>query len=398
MGAGFAGLWSALGAARVLDGADRSAGLIEIAVIAPEPALHLRPRLHEDAPQDMTAPLSALFDAVGIRFIEGRVDAIDARERTVSAVTQNNRRFTLTYDRLVLAAGSELHRPDVPGLREFAHSIDQVADATRLDAHLAELATHPESPGRNTVVVVGGGFTGIEIASELPTRLRARFGEAAALNVMLIEQAHDIGPDLGPGPRPEILTALHALGVTVRLGCAVTAIDAGGVRISTDECIEAQTTIWTTGLRANSLTSQLDAPRDPLGRLRVARDLRVPGVDAVFATGDVAFAALDDAGHHALMSCQHAMTMGKFAGHNVAADLLGMPTLPYSQPRYVTCLDLGAWGAVYSEGWDRQVKLVGAEAKALKRRINTQWIYPPRADRAEAFAAADPNPTAPRNA
>lgn len=92
-----------------------------------------------------------------------------------------------------------------------------------------------------------------------------------------------------------------------------------------------------------------------------------------------------------MMSCQHAMNLGRSAGHNVAADLIGEEPIPYSQPQYVTCLDLGPWGAVYTEGWDRQVKLAGAEAKALKTKINTEWIYPPSGDRAEVFALADPH-------
>ncbi|MEQ8659635.1 MAG: NAD(P)/FAD-dependent oxidoreductase, partial [Gammaproteobacteria bacterium] len=75
---------------------------------------------------------------------------------------------------------------------------------------------------------------------------------------------------------------------------------------------------------------------------------------------------------------------------NAAADLLGLPLHPYSQPKYVTCLDLGPWGAVYTEGWERAVVMSGAEAKALKRSINTEWIYPP-ADRATAFALAAPD-------
>jgi NADH dehydrogenase len=159
-------------------------------------------------------------------------------------------------------------------------------------------------------------------------------------NVIVIKQANDIGPDLGPGPRPAIGAALEGLGVTVRP--------------------------------------------------RTAGFTRTGGRRGIFATGDVAFAQLDDDGAHALMSCQHAMTMEKFAGYNVAADLILIATIPYQQPRYVTGLDLGAWGAVYVEGWDRQVKLVGEKAKALKRMVNTQWIYPPRADRAAALAAADP--------
>jgi len=387
VGAGFAGMWSALGAARLLDVAGRSDGSIEVAVIAPEPALHLRPRFYETAPRGMKVPLSELFKAIDIRFIEGRVDHIHTLDRTVAASARDGGRFTVRYDRLVVAAGSELHRPNVRGLAEHAHSVDTIDEASRLDAHLSVLA----SAARNTIVVVGGGFTGIEIASELPSRLRALLGAAVASNVIVIEQANDIGPDLGPGPRPVISAALESLGITVRLRTAVAAIDADGIWTSTDERIEAKTVIWTAGLRANALTREVDAPRDDLGRLHVARDLRVLGIDGMFATGDAAFALLDDDGHHALMSCQHAMTMGKFAGYNVAADLIGIATIPYNQPRYVTCLDLGEWGAVYSEGWDREVTFVREKAKALKRMINTQWIYPPRADRASALAAADPN-------
>jgi hypothetical protein len=93
----------------------------------------------------------------------------------------------------------------------------------------------------------------------------------------------------------------------------------------------------------------------------------------------------------AAMSCQHAIALGRHAGNNVAAALLGtVPATAYRQPKYVTCLDLGEWGAVYTEGWDRQLKLVKEEAKTLKHNINSIWIYPPIAERAAALAAADP--------
>jgi NADH:ubiquinone reductase (H+-translocating) len=187
-----------------------------------------------------------------------------------------------------------------------------------------------------------------------------------------------------------IMQAFHELGVTLRLNAPVTAIDVDGLTTSSGEHIATKTVIWTAGLRASALTEQIPAKRDGLGRLHVARDLRVIGSGNIFATGDVALAVTDDDGHYAMMSCQHAMNLGRAAGNNVAADLIGLPTLPYSQPRYVTCLDLGPWGAVYTEGWDRAVKLAGAEAKALKRKINTQWIYPPQVDRAGILAAADP--------
>ncbi|MER6784542.1 hypothetical protein ABT330_07890 [Streptomyces sp. NPDC000658] len=72
--------------------------------------------------------------------------------------------------------------------------------------------------------------------------------------------------------------------------------------------------------------------------------------------------------------------MGEFAGHDVAADLLGRDLLPFTPDPYVTCLDLGPAGAVYTEGWDRRVALTGAAARKLKQDINGLWIYPPTDD------------------
>jgi NADH dehydrogenase len=88
--------------------------------------------------------------------------------------------------------------------------------------------------------------------------------------------------------------------------------------------------------------------------------------------------------------------MGRFAGHNVAADLFGQTMLPLEIDWYVTVLDLGGWGALYTVGWDRRVQTTGAAAKATKNVINRQRIYPPRtADRADILAAAAPTIQAP---
>ena len=83
--------------------------------------------------------------------------------------------------------------------------------------------------------------------------------------------------------------------------------------------------------------------------------------------------------------------MGQFAGHNAVADLFGLPMLPLRIESYVTILDLGPWGAVYTEGWDRRVVAHGEAAKRTKQLINRQRIYPPlTGDRAEILAAAAP--------
>ncbi|GGP22984.1 NAD(P)/FAD-dependent oxidoreductase [Silvimonas iriomotensis] len=388
IGAGFAGMWSALSAVRLLDMHDRTN--VEIALIAPLAELHVRPRLYEQNPEAMKAPLQALFDAVGVRFIQGMVGRIDVEGHQVEVTNAAGETTLQGYDRLVLAAGSRLFRPQIAGLAEHAFNVDQLAEAVRLDEHIKALAQQPSSLARNTVVVAGGGFTGIETAAEMPARLREALGEDTPIRVIMVELNADIGPDLGPGPRPVIEEALGSLGVTWRLSTAVAAVDDHGVTLDNGERIEAATVIWTAGARASALTAQIPAERDAFGRLVVDDNLKVPGVADVYATGDCAHAATDDIGNHAMMSCQHAMALGRSAGNNAVADLLGVTPAAYRQPKYVTCLDLGPWGAVYTEGWDRQVVLRGAEAKSLKQQINSIWIYPPEADRAAALALADP--------
>ena len=388
IGAGFAGVWSALSAARLLDQHDRND--VRITVLAPQAELRIRPRFYEADVHKMTAPLGALFDAVGVQFVQGSADRIDQSSKQVTYRDAAGAQGTLSFDRLVLAAGSQVIRPDLPGLAEHAFDVDQIENAAQLEAHIRSLKNRPASAARNTVVVAGGGFTGIETATEMPARLRAALGEDADIRVIVVDRSPGIGSSMGEGIRPSIIEASQQLGVEWVLNASVASIDANGVTLADGQHIESNTVIWTVGVRANPLTDQVDGTRDLQGRLHVDGHLKVLGQDAIFATGDVAHAATDTLGNLAAMTCQHAIALGRYAGNNVAADLLGVAPMPYSQPKYVTCLDLGAWGAVFTEGWDRQVKLVKHEGKELKTQINTVWIYPPAADRAIALAAADP--------
>jgi NADH dehydrogenase len=390
IGAGFAGMYAALSAARLRDIKGVSPEELEIALVAPEPTLVIRPRLYEPKPETLTAPLLDVLKAVDVVYIKGSAETIDTASRIVQVATANNKRQSLSYDRLVVATGSRLFRPNIPGLAEHGFSVDNLDDAIALDKHLHGLADRPASNGRDTIVVAGGGFTGIEAATEIPTRLRAILGKDARPRVIIVERNSAIAPDMGEGPRPIIEEALRKLGVETRLGAGVASLDASGITLSDGERIETETVIWAAGIRAAPLTTQIPAERDNFGRLLVDRDLRVPSVPGVFATGDAARAASDDVGNYALMSCQHATRMGAFAGNNAAAELLRMATRPYHQKAYVTCLDLGEAGALFTRGWDRKVEMVGDVAKKTKKEINTVWIYPPKPERAAALASADP--------
>ncbi|MGJ5135011.1 NAD(P)/FAD-dependent oxidoreductase [Bradyrhizobium oligotrophicum] len=390
IGAGFAGMYAALSAARLRDIHGVSPEALEIALIAPEPTLVVRPRLYEPNPETLTAPLLDVLKAIDVVYVQGTAEAIDAAAREVSIAAPGGKRTRLAYDRLVVATGSRLFRPSIPGLAEYGFSVDSLDDAVALDRHLHGLAGRPAGNGRDTVVVAGGGFTGIEAATEMPARLRAILGPDARPRVVIVERNPVIAPDMGETARPVIENALKRIGVETWLGVGVTSLDQSGVTLSGGERIAAETVIWAAGMRAAPLTAQIPAERDSFGRLLVDRDLRVPSAAGIFATGDAARAACDDAGNYALMSCQHATRMGAFAGNNAAAELLGVPTAPYHQAAYVTCLDLGEAGALFTRGWDRTIEMVGDQAKKTKREINTAWIYPPLAERAAALASADP--------
>lgn len=387
VGAGFAGMWAALSAARL---ADKNQQDIDITVIAPQPELRVRPRFYESAVETLVAPLQPLFDVTGVNFLRGTVEQILPASKEVSWKDANGEIRLRRYDRLVLASGSHVNRNIVAGAAEHAFDLDQLESAAVLEQHLKGLADQPESEARNTVVVCGGGFTGIEMALELPGRLREILGADAKTRVVVVERGAQPGARWSQELRDVIAEASAELGVEWMVNTEVESVDASGVTLKDGQKIHSQTVIWTVGVQANGLTAQIDAPRDRQGRLHVNANLQVVGHEDIYATGDVAYAATDDKGNHALMTCQHAILLGKFAGNNVAASLLNVEPLPYRQEMYVTCLDLGAWGAVYSEGWDQQVKLTREEAKKLKVSIVSELIYPPKADRTVAFEIADP--------
>lgn len=389
-GSGFAGVWAALSAARAIALAGREHD-VEVLIVSPEPALVIRPRLYEAVLENMNPDVSALLEAVGVRHVDGLVEAIGIDTHEAVVRRKDGREETIAWDRFVLAAGSRLATPPVPGLAQFAFDVDQLASAHRLDAHLKTLADRQASPMRNTAVVVGGGFTGLEGAAEMPGRLRAVLGAQADVRVVIVDPAATIGADMGDKAAEVVRGALDEMGVEQRPGVRVTGVDADGVTLSDGSRIDAATVVWSAGQRAHPLADEVPGEHDAMGRVLGDAYLRAPKAPGIFVTGDTVKAATDDVGNFTVMSCQHALSLGRVAGHNAAAELVSLPLHPYSQPKYVTCLDLGPWGALYTEGWDRQVRLTRAEGKKVKQEINGIWIYPPEPDRQAVFAICGPD-------
>jgi NADH dehydrogenase FAD-containing subunit len=387
VGAGFAGVWSALSAKRLLD--LKKSRDIEITVVSPEPHLVLRPRLYEANVSSMTHPLGSLFESSGIKFVQGIAQSIRAEAHTVHVRSASGAQSTINYDRLILAAGSSIVRPkSVTGIQQYAFDIDSLDSAVKLEAHLEHLASLSASPARDTVVVCGAGFTGIELATELIKRL----SHITNPRIILVDGSDELGSSLGPGPRPIITKAMKDLGIQVKLGSRVAEIDSEGLTLESGERIESKTVVWTGGVRATPLTQQIAGRKDDASRLYVDPYLQAPSAEHIFATGDAACALADSSGHYTLMSCQHALRLGRVSGHNAAADLLGEPMVEYSQEKYICCLDLGAWGTVVNGGWEREPKLTGYLAKQIKVYINQTIIYPPH-NAQKAIAAAKPIPS-----
>lgn len=166
----------------------------------------------------------------------GDVRSVDTAKRC-AVVDHGEAEQELIYDRLILAISSEQAPLAVPGVAEHGFDIDTYAGAERLHRHLGAILQATERAGHLTIVIVGGGFTGIELATEMRNRIRAHAAAAAAdtARALLVERAAVIGPELGANPPPVIETALRDTRVAVRLSTSVQPIEADAVVLSNGE-------------------------------------------------------------------------------------------------------------------------------------------------------------------
>ena len=301
------------------------------------------------------------MDEIGVTF----------RQATISEISDSfivAEKEAMSFDRLVFCAGSSMPFPAIKGACEYGYSVDTYDQASRLDAHLDTLDMSCEAD--RTIVVVGASFTGIETV----TKLRDRLDHRARL--ILIDQAASPGATLGENLSETIAMALSEADILLSMSKTIDHLQRGVIALTDGSTLKSSTVIFTTGFVASPLTRSVSKEVAADGRICVEKSLRIPEAPTMFAAGDVAKAEAD-AGHPTLMSCQHAMPMGAVAGRNAVHDLAGCELESYTQPFYATCLDLGPAGAVFTQGWERQIAKSGAEGAAMKAEINRKWIYPP---------------------
>ena len=393
LGGGFAGLWSAVGAARKLDEVGQGPDAIEVTLVNRDAFHSIRVRNYEADLTSVRVPLDDVLGPIGVRRVEGEVADIDLAAHLVTVRTADGLQ-TISYDRLVYALGNELFRPHIPGLKEHAFDVDTYDGAAKLAAHLQALPGRPDSPGQYTVIVAGAGLTEIETACEMPRRLRAilaRTHGARPFRVILADHSPFVGSDMGDSARSVIVEALAALESRDAVGDRNRLDQPGGdhAGVRRGNC-RGHGDLVCGHARETHCTRCIPAEPDRFGRIPVDEFMRVTGSGG-HVRGRRRRLGAD--GRHARVGhvVPAGRPMGRFAGHNVVCDLLNLPMLSLRIDWYTTILDLGQWGSVYTEGWDRHVVARGETAKRTKQLINCHRIYPPLTrNRREILAAAAP--------
>ena len=293
-----------------------------------------RPRLHEVATGGKTRqPTNThLLRGTAVNFQRGWAINIDPEAQTVAIETDTGEE-TLAYDILIYALGSQINRQRVPGVAEFAYSLDSVGPRTTasLQTRLAEL------PPEESVVVVGGGATGIEAACEIKAR-------RPHLRVQLVT-ASAVGGFKGERVQAHMLAALAAQQVELYKDSQVQMVLEDGVQLQNSRFLPAAACVWCGGFQASSLARAAGLPVNERNQLLVDPFLRSTAYANIYAVGDAA-SPVADPGTPMRMSLFVALVTGALAADNVTAVLKQQSQQPLSFATYGQAVGLGPHDAV----------------------------------------------------
>lgn len=372
VGAGFAGY----NAARTLLRLARDRA--EIVVINPNDYFLYVPLLPEVAvgllePRRITVSLPETLP--GVRLVLGEVRGIDLDNRRVTWIDPEDNSGEMTYDRLVLAAGSVNRLLPIPGVAEHAHGFRGIPEALYLRDHitrqieLASASDHPhEQRARTTFVVVGAGYTGTEVAAHGVLYTDILYERHPRLchrpRWLLLDIAPRVLPELDERMSRAADEVLRKRGVDVRMRVSVAEATRDGVVLTDGSVVPTRSLIWCVGVRPDPMVAELGL-RTAKGRLVVDEYLRVPDRPEIYACGDAAAVPdLTRPGHVTAMTAQHAVRQGRRAAYNIAASYgVGRPR-PYRHRELGFAVDLGGTQAAANP---LHVPLRGFPAKVATR-------------------------------
>ena len=346
-----------------------------VTIVEPNPYMTYQPFLPEVAAGSMegrnaTVPLRQhLRDT---ELIPGHVVSVNHAERTATVEPiDNGEPFELKYDEIILGAGAVTRAFPIPGLAEVAIGMKTVEEAVSVRnwvlerIEVASVLDDPDARRRAlTVVVVGGGFAGVETISELEDMAREAVNRNDRLSVsdlrfVMIEAAPRIMPEVPEDRAEKVVAELRARGIEVLLNTSLSDATDGHLQLinMTDKSpageMDTDTLIWTAGVAASPMLKNTDFPIDERGRVRVNADLRVAGdngvVEGAWAAGDNA-AGPDlsggGVGGFCVPNAQHASRQALVLAKNILASRRGEPLTDYYHETIGVVAGLGLWKGV----------------------------------------------------
>ncbi|OQY84205.1 MAG: hypothetical protein B6D42_05845 [Anaerolineae bacterium UTCFX5] len=294
-------------------------------------------------PSDIAYPVRGILRGQSnLRFLLGTVTGIDTDAKTLTVSTQDGATVE-PYDILVLAAGAVTSYFGDTAIERFSFDIKSLEGSLELRNHVLrqfEAAAWADDPrvrrAMTTMVVVGGGATGIEMAGSLfelySFVFKHEYPQIADLEprIILIEASNTL---LAPYPerlRAAAVRQLESLGVEVRLGVKVTQAHPGHVILSDGDAIETHTLVWAAGVEGSPLARSLGVPLERGGRVPVNADLTAVGLDGVYVIGDLAYLIDPATGRPHPQVIPVAIQQAKTAAANIIARIDGREPKPFS--------------------------------------------------------------------
>ncbi|MBN9139788.1 MAG: FAD-dependent oxidoreductase [Micrococcales bacterium] len=365
VGGGYAGFYTAKKLQKHL-----RRGEAEVTIVDPLPYMTYQPFLPEVAAGSIEprhAVVSHRRHLKKTRVITAKVTKVDHVAKTAEITPAVGEPWTIDYDTIVMTAGAVSRTFPIPGVADEAIGLKTIEEAAsirdRLTDNFAKASNLPAGPERDrllTVVVVGGGFAGIEVFAELRSFASALVGTYDTISFEdthfhLIEAMGRIMPEVSLPTSHWVLRELDRRGATVHLDTQLASAVGGKIELSTGESFESDLIVWTAGVMANPVVRGTDLPIEERGRLRAQADLRIVDengevVPDAWTAGDVA--AVPDlsgggVGGFCVPNAQHAVRQGKRLAKNLVADIRGDAPVDYFHKNLGAVAGLGLYRGVY---------------------------------------------------
>ena len=352
-GGGYVGMYTAYNLQRKL-----RRGEARVSVVDPRSAMTYQPFLPEAAagslePRHVVVSLRRTLKDCDV--ITGRITRIEHGRKVATITPVEGSAYEVGYDSLVVALGSVARTLRIPGLAENAIGFKQIEEAITLRNQVLERldaasSARDEATRRRalTFVFVGGGYAGVEALAELEDMARHAadlyYDDVAPADMrwVLVEASERILPEVGPDLGRYTVDRLRERGIDVRLSTRLASCVDGHIVLSDGESFDADTLVWTAGVKANPVLADSDLPLDDKGRVRTRPNLRVEGMWDAWSAGDNA--AVPDLAHPGQLcspSAQHAVRQARRLADNLVRDLRGEPLVDYRHKHVGSVASLG---------------------------------------------------------